>query len=298
MSPWYFGHVLDYEPTFLSAMNMNLKVTGIFSNHRRLDRVRTYKGKSPSDIFAKLAKDEGWNVKGLDRADEYGEVRDINQSNLDPFNFVRQKLEPEAHQDKYPFIFYAETLSESGAVDVYFVRIDHFYNGRKDFNFFINAGNYGSVVSFTPQFTGKDIVFFKQSEAYLDVENNEITSFKSNQDSYNYGLTVYGSTNPDRFAQLISNRWFQQNVGCYKATMVIYGDPELKPLQYIGIWPMRPDGTIHHSGGTYMIIEISDNIVGDFRTTLMLLKATYIEDTHGFRGRVDLPGATSQGQKI
>lgn len=65
-----------------------------------------------------------------------------------------------------------------------------------------------------------------------------------------------------------------------KATLIVVGDPDLFVMDYINVIPMYPigdssrarPGTMHPSGGTYMILGIVDEISDTFSTTMELMK--------------------------
>ena len=186
-------------------------------------------------------------------------------------------LEPEASFKGMPFQFYLD--STASGTEVYFVRVDKYSVVKKNYNFLINCGNYGSVISFEPSYNGSAIAPEVIEAGFFDGSTNEISVYGSESKvSGKNDLTIYGSTSPDRMKALLSNKWFAKNIGCYNATLVIVGDPNIRPMDYINIMPMRPDGTIHHTGGTYLIKKIEDTVGPSFTSTLTLIKMSYTSD--------------------
>ena len=65
--------------------------------------------------------------------------------------------------------------------------------------------------------------------------------------------------------------WEKAQDMVYKATLVLVGDPTLKPRQLIRVAVLTRDGAIHHSTGNYYVSKITDSISdGTYITTLEL----------------------------
>lgn len=275
-SPWYWGKIRNYNPSFHSNFNLTLTATGELSPEGPKNRVMSYKGNSISDIVAQVCDREGWNLVELDQTDPFTEERQFVQGNMPSIDFIREKLEPEALVKGSPVTFYLTT--DADGAKAYFVAVDkHINNIKRNYNFLINAGNYGSVISFDPAYDGSMVAVVAEEAGFFDSETNEISVYGSEASAAakETDLTIYGSTTPDKMKALLANKWYAKNVGMYNATLVIWGDPHITPMDYINIMPMRPDGTIHHTGGTYQVIEAIDEVAGSFTTTLTLVKANY-----------------------
>jgi hypothetical protein len=160
---------------------------------------------------------------------------------------------------------------------------------KKEYNFIINSGNYGSVLSFSPTYKGVANSGLKVSAGYVDRVTNQFMLFSNNPKlgiSIPTDHQIFGATSPEVFSSIIQDKWFENNVGSVNATMEIIGDTEIDPLDYVNVIPIRPDGRIHHTGGTYLVTGVADNITGGmFKTSLTMVKipgtkATYLTDTY------------------
>lgn len=276
-SPWYCGKIYDYTPAFHPNFALSITAKGYLDDKEREAHSRSFKGKKISDIVSDMCKAEGWKMVALDESDPLDEELTIVQGNVQTIDIIREKLEPEAMKGSKPFHFYLETTAEGA--NAYFVTVDKFSVVKKNYNFLINAGNYGSVISFEPAYNGSQVAVLAEEAGFFDIGTNEISVYGSEAKGGGAtDLTIYGSTTPDRMKPLLQNKWFEKNFGCYNATLVIVGDPTIRPMEYINIMPMRPDGSIHHTGGTYLVKEVVDEIGGTYTTTLTLIKMSPNED--------------------
>lgn len=280
-SKWYYGKIYDYNPSFRANFTLSIKVTGTIDNNTKTNHQQSYKGTSISQIVKQVCEQEGWTVVALDESDPLDEERVFVQGNVESIDFITEKLEPEATKSGMPFQFYLD-VSADGA-EAYFVTIDHYSAVKQNYNFLINAGNYGSVISFEPSYNGSAIAPIAQEAAFFDGETNEISVYEANEKAASEAdLAIYNSTSPDRMKPLLANKWFQKNIGCYTAVLVIVGDPEIQPMDFINVMPMRPDGSIHHSGGTYLVTKIDETITtASYTTTLTLTKMSRVSDGAG-----------------
>ena len=151
------------------------------------------------------------------------------------------------------------------------------------------SGNYGSVISFSPNYTGGLIAPQFATAANITGLDNTISVYGADanyaDDRRIFHVPQYGGEDAE-FSQTIDNMWYKRNVGSYKATLTIAGDPTIEPLQYINVLPFRPDGKLHFSAGTYQVIKVTDNIISGFYTTeLELLRSDkYIPTEPSGRG--------------
>lgn len=275
-SRWYRGYLQNYTPTFKPGGYMEIAVSGqLLGDTATTERVAAYKGKSATDIISQLAEDLGWVIEEMDPAQPFTEERTFEISNIDPVSFIRKELEPNTLTSKgEPFRFYSEVQNGS-QTHIWFISVNKKVSVQKNYNFFINMGNYGSVLSWSPSYSGLTMLGYMQS-ATVDVDTNDVCVYGSEAKAAakeGASLTVYGSTSPDRMGPLLTNKWYQSNIGSFSASLEIVGDPTLVPYQSVNVLPMTADGRLHrYTSGTYQIREINDTISGGFRTTLELYK--------------------------
>ena len=146
---------------------------------------------------------------------------------------------------------------------------------KKDFTFVIGSGNYGKVLSFNPTYTGMQAASMKVNAGYVDRETNQFMLFKNNPDlgkNIPDNIEVFGATSPEAFNSKIQSMWFDTNVGVVEATMEIIGDPDINPMDYVNVIPIRPDGRPHHSAGTYFVNQVVDTVDTSFKTQLTMKK--------------------------
>lgn len=280
-SEWNVGRLNDYLPAFHSNTSMTLTLEGVIAPRDLEDQIMAFKGRNPVDIVQQICDNEGWPLVEVDKADNFDEEMEFIQGNEPSFEFIRNKIEPECSSNGTPMKFYLE--NDADGPKAYFIKMNKYQTRiKQNYNFMINAGNYGSVLSFEPSYRGTNIMAdAKETFGFVDVKSNEVTVYNAQAkvaESTQPNIGIYGSTSADKMKSLISNRWYDRNVGAYQATLTIVGNPNMKPVEYINVMPFRPDGTIHHTGGTYQIIGVTDTIQGGvYITTLQLTKANLPE---------------------
>ncbi|AMM44849.1 baseplate protein [Bacillus phage SP-15] len=278
-SSWYKGILISYNAQFLPNLGLTLTLRGIVNESFGLPQTKTYRGNSVSEIIAQVCADEGWTIKKLDDTEPFDEEREFHQQNQTSIEFIRQTLVPEANKGEFPVRFFHTTTAADGMI-CWFVKTDpqNPTVTRKEFNFMINAGNFGNVISFSPNYEGAQLAALNTQIGFVDRETNDMIVYQ-NQASNIAGADKllprnipFGSTTPDMMSSILQNNWFGQNIGGYDATLEIVGDPKVNPLEYINIIPVRPDGRVHHTGGIYQVMEVVDNIQGSYKTTLQCVK--------------------------
>ena len=280
-SPWYRGWVENYNPEFLPGGYMRLGVTGkLCPPSDTLPYVAEFKGNCISDIVEAIALDKGWIIEEIEKTTPFSEERSFQVSNVDPVEYIRKNLEPYAvNSKKEPFKLYVET-GDGGVTHVWFVSVNKQVGEYKPYNYYINFGNFGSVLSWAPHYDATRIRGFLQ-DAVFDLDTNDICVYGNEAkaaSSVGATLTVYGATTPDRMGPLLANKWYQNNIGSLKASLTIVGDPTLVPLQFINVLPMEAPGSdagggsrLHRfTSGTYRIDQINDIIAADYQTQLEL----------------------------
>lgn len=277
-SSWYKGILITYNAQFLPNNGLTLTLRGIVNESFGLPQTRTFRGKRVSDIIAQVCQLEGWSVKKLDQTEELEEEREFYQQNQTSIEFIRKTLIPEANQGEYPVRFFHTTTT--AGMTCWFVKTDPNNPAvtRKEFNFMVNAGNFGNVLSFSPNYEGAQLAALDTQIGFVDSETNDMVVYQNKASNASGSGRLlprnipYGSTTPDMMSSILQNHWYGQNVGGYNATLEIVGDPKLNPLEYINVIPMRPDGRIHHTGGIYQVMEIVDNVASAYTTTIQCVK--------------------------
>lgn len=278
-SAWYKGILISYNASFLPNNGLTVTLRGIVNESFGLPQTKTYRGNRISDIVAQVAEYEGWTMVKLDATEDLAEEREFHQQNQTSIEFIRTTLVPEANKGQYPVRF-MQTATATDGTQCWFIKTDpkNPTVTRKEFNFMINAGNFGNVISFSPNYEGAQLAALNTQIGFVDRETNDMIVYE-NQASQIAGADKllprnipYGSTTPDMMSSILQNHWYGQNVGGYDATLEIVGDPKVAPLEYINIIPMRPDGRVHHTGGIYQVMEVVDNIQGSYKTTIQCVK--------------------------
>lgn len=281
-SEWYQGMLANYNPQFLGNMNATFSLTGICSSEAEKVISKTYDSAKydnrVSNIIKAVVKEEGWKIQEpFVTSDKLEKPEKFSRINMSTMTFIRNNLIPRCNKSNNPTrLMYSNTTK---GTFVKLVEIDVTKNNKiptREYNFVINSGNYGSVLNFQPSYSGSAIAAMRVSAGYVDRETNQFMLFKNNP-----GLgkltrnnpKVQGATSPKAFNDIIQNQWFKENLAGYTATLDIIGDPYINPMDYINIIPLRPDGRIHHSGGTYMVGTVTDTIDGGlYKTNLTLNK--------------------------
>lgn len=279
-SPWYQGVIIDYKPSFLSNYGLTLTINGFFALKDSLNRIKTYRGKSITNIVEQVCEYEGWRPYLLAESEEFAEEREFVCSNIKSIDFIRESLCPEVISDTgFPYKFFLDCDSEGAKA--YFVPQDYMrQDSNKAYSFLVNAGNFGSVIKFEPNYVGAAIKPFTKEAAYFNPDTGEVNIYTAESKNVkNSGIeneraevVNYGTVTEDRMKALIQNQWFEKNIGAYTSSLEIVGDPDLMPLQYINIVPLRPNGRIHHTAGSYFISEIVDNVNSSYMTTINCIK--------------------------
>jgi hypothetical protein len=278
-SPIYVGTVHDYTPTFNADMTMTYVLKGLCDEEFGSVTTKTYKssdyGGRVSNIVKAIALDEGWKIgKFFAETDLLKTPTSYQRKNETAMNFIRNKIVPIATRNGNPVKLVHNSTSEG--VNVYFRELDPKTPKviKKEYNFVINGGNYGSVINFSPSYTGTGTSMLNTSSGFLEGDNKiQVFSNKGKvpsnvPDSY----SVWGNMSPETLEAKLNNQWFDNNLGISSTTLEIVGDADFEVMDYINIIPLRPDGRIHHTGGTFMVKSIVHNIGGTFTTQLNLMK--------------------------
>ena len=281
-SRWFSGRVFEYRPTFMPDGYMKFEVTGnlVKCGEDVIEQVKAYRGTSISEIVREISEDMGWLIEEIEPTVPLSEPLDFRLTNVRADDYIRTELEPQAYNaKKEPFRFVLDSYDNQN--HVYFVSANKSIakgSVQKNFNFFINAGNYGSVLSWSPSYQGSVVSGMVMDSPIFDSNTNDIVVYGSDSKigaKGGPGLTVYGSTTPDRMEALLANKWFNTNVagGAIQANMEIVGDPTVQPQTHVNVLPFDHNGDLHFSGGTYLVQKVTDTISGDYRTSLEMFKA-------------------------
>ncbi len=273
-SRWYSGKIMNYTPTFMPDGYTKFEIKGYLINSGEdvISQVKAYTGTSISNIVEQISEDMGWIIEEIEPSVPFVLPKPFTLSNVTAEEYIRTELEPKAiNAKKEPFKFYLD--SYDGADHVYFVSANKKIGTQKNFNFFINAGNYGSVLSWSPSYEGNVVSSLVMDSPIYDVDTNDLVIYGSEAKAASKGgasLTIYGSTSPDNMEALLANKWFNSHIGSLSATLEIIGDPTIHPMGHVNVLPFMHNGEIHFSGGTYMVNKVTDTISGTYQTTLEL----------------------------
>ena len=300
-SKWYRGWIDNYNPEFMAGGYMRLGVTGRISPPADTTPViSAYKGKKMSDIVAAIAEDMGWIIEDLEQSETLSEERSFQITNSNVVDYIRDKIVRETfNSKKEPFKFYYET-GDNGQTHIWFVSVNKKIGSYKPYNYYINFGNFGSVLQWAPHYDGRRVNGQMQS-AIFDLDTNDICVYgKEAKEAGKYGssLTVYGATSRDRMGPLLANKWYETRIGGLTASLTIVGDPTLMPHQHINVLPFEAPGSDGQGGsrlhrftsGTYYIQQINDTLAADYQTQLELIVLSTdnkpLEEAVEFKGDV------------
>jgi hypothetical protein len=278
VSSWYRGMVLNYETEFLRNMNANFTIKGIadMSLGKMLNRTFYLKDFDYrySNLIKYLVKEEGWKVGNPFINSDKVTEEEVSVVNKNTLSFIRE-LVLRTKREGVGTKFYH--FCSSDGVTVILTEYDDMTKLiKKEFNFVINSGNYGSVLSFTPSYNAWANMLSKVEAGYIDRVTNQFTLFKNAPNLGKNDPTInlyFGADSVEDFNNNIESHWREtrlENFGT--ASMEVVGDPDFEPLQYLNILPIRPDGRLHHSAGTYFIKTVRDEISSGYRTSLELVK--------------------------
>jgi hypothetical protein len=278
-SPWFAGTIRDYTPNFLTNLNANFTLTGFsdisYGNYINKTYYLSDYGKRISNIIKAICEAEGWKLAEPFVTSDIYEGKSIYISNKTAIEAIQQDLVPKAFKNKNSLGFLHYTRNDSVHVRLVEIDVTKIKISKKDFNFVINGGNYGSVLSFAPQYSGTVYASLKVQAGYVDRETNQFTLFKNDPNlgkNYPDNTQFLGATSVPEFNNLIQNQWIGNSLAKITAQMEIVGDPDIYPMDYINVIPIRPDGKLHHSAGTYYVNTVEDSIQGAYKTTLGLIR--------------------------
>ena len=252
---------------------MRLSLHGqLLGDDASVESVESYKGNSISEIVSQIAQQNDWVIEDLDQTTKFDAERTFRVSNIGLVDYIRKELEPYAvNSKKEPFRFYSE-VRNGDETHIWFISVNKKIVQRS-YNFFMNMGNYGPVLSWAPHYSGLTMAGFLDS-ATFDLDTNDVCVYGNEAKAAakdGATLTVYGSTTPDKMEALLANKWYQTNIGSITATLEIVGDPTLVPYQSVNVLPMMAVGKLHRfTSGTYQIRNITDTIGADYRTSMEL----------------------------
>jgi hypothetical protein len=281
MSVWYRGFIQSYEPQFLPNFNMTFTVTGICDLLTSTPISRTYKikdyGYRISNLIKAIAEEEKWSIGDpFITTDKMDKDMDLGRYNLTSLGFIRAVLLPQARKNNNTVRLLHSCTSKGVTVRLVEVALGKSKITKKSYNFVINSGNFGSVLEFSPSYQGITAMALKVNAGYVDRETNQFMLFTNKPDLGKASPTntqIFGATSPESFQNIVQDKWFANNVGAVDATMQIVGDPDINPLDYINVMPFRPDGRLHHTAGTYLVLGVVDDIQGGmYKTSLTLTK--------------------------
>ena len=281
-SPWYRGWLENYNPEFMPGGYMRLGVSGqLLSLEETEPVIKAYKGNKMSDIVAGIAEDQGWIIEDLEQSETLKEPYHANLTNVDIIDYIDKTILPKTYNSKKePFKFYFET-GDNGQTHIWFVSVNKQVGSYKPYNYYINFGNFGSVLQWAPHYTATEVRGQLQS-AIFDLDTNDICVYGNEAKAASRGgntLTVYGATSPDAMGPLLANKWYENCIAALKASLTIVGDPTLVPYQFINVLPFEAPGSDGNGGsrlhrftsGTYYIQQINDTLGADYQTQLELV---------------------------
>lgn len=144
---------------------------------------------------------------------------------------------------------------------------------------FGGGGDTSTVTSVTTQVIDERGVLTELSHN-LDTARRTVTGDRTmtspNQSQTNINSSGYSVQQMDA---LLQYRMKTANIGGYKGTLRIMGDPGLKPSDFIRLITLTDKGILHHSSGVYLIEQLSDTVAGgEFTTSMQIVKTENLVD--------------------
>lgn len=278
-SPWYRGYLKNYQPTFNGNLTASFNITGLAEMEfgKILNRkyyLRDY-GYRYSNLIKELCLAEGWKIKEPFILSDKTADESIEVVGKTAHYFIQYIISPKTFKNGNPTQFYS--YCHSDGVKVILDSFDPLNPKppKKEYNFVINGGNYGSVLEFTPNYEGTAFYGLNFEASRVDRVTNQFNMFKVDTSLKQYPLrTAYmGADSVEEFNHILQNKWIEETMMAFSnASLSIVGDPDINPTDTINIIPIRPDGRLHISGGTYRVMTVTDEISSGFTTSLTLMK--------------------------
>lgn len=253
---------------------------------------------NPTEAVKKICESLGYIVKD-ENFDESKDIQADNPFNLVedlPISYITHVIIPQASQEGEE-LFSFDVDSDNVA---YFKRQNSLINSStENYRTYIYGKGYDSSVL---------SIEFDIRGTYGGVGQTEVvTGFKSsvigtdNKEEYNYDInkskaltyatgnvthtkstqSVVVTDNAGYTQRQASNKlyYYMKDMvnGAYECTMKIVGDPTIELADWIRIINVTDKGSLHHTSGLYMVLEVTDSIEnGDMITALKLMRdATY-----------------------
>lgn len=300
MSKVYSGQVTAYDIDFTDSGVM-LTVEGVSKGLSNFGEPvnKAYKDMLISDIVEDIAKEEGWEIGNIEKTApvKNGEtLKEYTRSNMDSATFINQVLVPEAksaesNESGYTLYF----VDKADATYVYFCTNTWKKENEDEhgetvvYEYEIGTKSDTEVISFKPEFSGllTAVLGGEEVEANtIDALKNEMFSVNVNKDTEAFRnvlgnktidettyKTVIGSSSSsyDEIKNIAANMWYSQAGQSYKASLDVVGNPIIEPQKYCSILVTTKNGVPHHSSGVYLIISITDEIIGGIFTSKLSL---------------------------
>lgn len=298
-SPEYSGIVLNARSEFRgnSGVVLRVEITAVsviqLNNPKTEDlqaKNKTYENMSIADICKDVAEVEGWEVgtiaptRMVPDPNRENQHRSFQRENETGYDFIKKKVAPYAvdQESKRKQMLRPEWGYDPKKQKVRFNLRPLGQIVGKSYDEFIVGGDDERVISWTPvmDYGIPNLVGAEELETQaLDKVSNEKWKVRVYGEAAN-GTSVKcsrvfpaSSDGKDAVSKLLIATWRKANSFWAKATLVITGDPQWRPLDMIEVKAYTKQGALHYSSGTYLIDDGEDNISAQgFITTLKLTK--------------------------
>jgi hypothetical protein len=187
-----------------------------------------------SNLIRYICENEKWKIgdpfvtTNLDTS-----LGDVEANDITPLNFITNNLVRISKKDKYNVGFIYHCTPDGVLVRLKEINIEKPTLSKKEFNFMINGGNYGNVLSFTPNYNGLSNALLSTESGYVDRVTNQFTMFKNNPnigDKMPINTAYLGASSVGEFTTKIQSQWLEKNLNYMTANMEIVGDPDITPM--------------------------------------------------------------------
>lgn len=296
-----FTALITHVGAEMTARGMILTVEGApeGSDKTNETNIKSYSGMTIDQIVAQIASEQGWSIKVnvpckpvyVDSMETTSDYKTYIQDGMGAEEFIKQKLIPDAVSEdgQGGYVFHLET-TDAGKFMSFMPVGYQSDNVASSFTFIVGQDN-ENIISFNPDYDKLLVAMMGGGGIEADVVNpttNEgvtyqmlkgKTSATENAVTFRIAGSSYSQSELDAIA---TNLWSKLSGLNYKATMVLVGDPTLRPTDYINVVVLTPDNRLHHTSGRYFINSIEDMLeTGVYNTTLDLTKVNDSSDVSG-----------------
>lgn len=290
----------------MTAKGMILTIEGVpqGADVTNASMIRSFSGLSIDQIVTQIAIEQGWGIKLIvpckmvpsdENVVDSGH-KTYRQEGVGVEEFIKTVLIPDAVSldGLGNYELYLETTGTGKYVS--FAPKDYDPGDTAATFTFIVGQDHNKIISFNPDYDKGLVAMIGGGGVEVSATNGvyggnltyDILRSKTTAKETLVTTRVAGSSFTAAEAETLArNIWGKLNSMPYKATLVVVGDPTLKPRDYIDMVVLTPSNTLHHTSGRYCVNSIEDMVdTGVFTSTLEMTKVggSSLEDSFAQTG--------------